>query len=92
MAFSGTEMIGSHLCEDVLVQVIEDSWQILEAGLAAVMPGFRDHREETETPQQQELGPWSWTRPTSTSGRQKRRQSWNASGTIGAGRSEPALA
>ncbi len=55
--FSGTEVVVKHFGNGVLLLPIEDPWQTMEAGLAALAPGFQLSREQPEQQQRPEMAP-----------------------------------
>jgi antitoxin VapB len=55
--FSGSEVIVKHFGNGVLLLPIEDPWQTLEAGLAALEHGFQLSREQPQQPPRAELTP-----------------------------------
>ncbi len=50
-------MFVKHFGNGVLLLPIEDPWQTLESGLAALEPGFQLSLEQPEQPQRPELTP-----------------------------------
>ena len=55
--FVGTEVMAKHFGNGVLLLPVDDSWQMLAAGLAALEPGFVLTGEQPEDQVRVEIAP-----------------------------------